>query len=486
MWACFPPASPLSGGLAHGLLPGLVVDPVELAVLDKEAPGAVEALVRHGVVGLIGVGLHPVVAVRILHNIVFGHARRHGPAGPLPGGAGPGNVHVHTALAPVGEVDLTAAGVLLRPAPLKALSLRCGRGCGRWCGLAFDGDERGLGVGRAGVIGEAAVDLPAVELHRDVVQRHILGITLDDLQRGKLLSRLEVVEILRPVRAHEMPLGDFGVFIARDELALAAHRHDLGAGVLRDHGRVGIAGRGGASAAGPRTLHRDERRGSVRRAGIVGKAAVDLPAVELRGDLVQGHVLAVAIDDLQGRELLGRLQVIDIPAPVGAHEMPHRPLGVFITGDELALAAHVHGLAGGILFDHGQLGVCGRRGRGRFRGLGGRRSQRGRRRRRERRGRRRGRRCGRTGRLGRGDRKAAAGCCGRSRLLGGCGLRRSGCLRGSHGHGLRVVLLFPAGAQRQQGQEDAEDNEQFLFHGIDLSVEILVSALYSQLQNFST
>ena len=261
-----------------------------------------------------------------------------------------------------------------------------------------------------------------------------------------------------------MPLGDFGVFIARDKLALAAHRHDLGAGVLCDHGRVGIAGRGGASAAGPRTLHRDERRGSVRRAGIVGKAAVDFPAVELRGDLVQGHVLAVAVDDLQGRELLGRLQVIDIPAPVGAHEMPHRPLGVFITGDELALAAHVHGLAGGILFDHGQLGVRGRRGRGRLRGLGGRGSQRGRRGRHRRRS-----RSHRVGRLGRGDRKSAARCCGRCRLLCGCGLRRSGCLRGSHGHGLRVVLLFPAGAQRQQGKEDAEDCKQFLFHSIDLS-----------------
>ena len=55
----------------HGLLARLIVDPVEFPVLHVEASGSPKALLGHGIVGIVRIGLDPGVAVVVDQDIIL-------------------------------------------------------------------------------------------------------------------------------------------------------------------------------------------------------------------------------------------------------------------------------------------------------------------------------------------------------------------------------------------------------------------------------
>ena len=71
-----------------------------------------------------------------------------------------------------------------------------------------DGDRGHLGVDGAGLVREAAVDAPAVEIRRDIAQLHGIELTVFDLQIGEHLGGFVILDIRLAVRADEMPAGE--------------------------------------------------------------------------------------------------------------------------------------------------------------------------------------------------------------------------------------------------------------------------------------
>ena len=170
-----------------------------------------------------------------------------------------------------------------------------------------------------------------------------------------------------------MPLGPDRVLIAGHEGAGAAGGHGLAGGVLGDE-------RDAAGAALLGAGHGDARLGGGDGAGLVGEAAVDLPAVQTCGDVLELHGAGVAVHNLQPGKLLGGLGIVQIAAAVGGDEVPLGVDRILIPGHEPAAAADGDRLAGGTLGHGGQAG--GRTGRlsghrrlqrryGRHRGGGG-------------------------------------------------------------------------------------------------------------------
>ena len=146
---------------------------------------------------------------------------------------------------------------------------------------------------------------------------------------------------------------------------------------LVDHGGSGRRNGGGGSGRGRGRggcRHGDESGSGIGAAVVVGIAAVDPPAVQRHGDVLQLHGAVHAVDDVQRGEVAGRGLIGHIGLPVGAAEVPHGPDGVRVFGDEVGGAALLHSLIRGGLFDDGQ--AAGRR-RGRGRGCRGRRGCRG-------------------------------------------------------------------------------------------------------------
>ena len=85
--------------------------------------------------------------------------------------------------------------------------------------------------------------------------------------------------------------------------------------------------------------------------GIIEESAIDPPPVEGEGNRLEGEVLRVAIDYTKSREFLLSIAVDKVTITVWADKMPFCYIGIFISGDKLALSTDKYCFIGRIFGD---------------------------------------------------------------------------------------------------------------------------------------